>query len=153
MKRLIIAILGTIVLFAGIGAAPASAAIVCTNDVCVVNPDAVATPLGLVTITVSPINVVTVQLVPTAANTLVFGIPFSIPPGPPGLPGFARTTIATSGGLVTIDTVAIPPGPPGRIALPNVAIITIHPPGPCRARTSGTTVVFTPIVRVRELSR
>ena len=145
MKRCIIAILGAILLLAGMGTAPASADTVCTNDVCVVIPATVQTPLGLATITVSATKVVTVQLVLTSANTVVFGIPFSIPPGPPGLSGYARTSIDTSGGLVTIDTFMIPPGPPGRFALPNLAIIAIHPPSPCRSHTSGTTVVFTPI--------
>jgi hypothetical protein len=128
-------------------AAPASAASVCDpgTDICVVVPDTVQTPLGPVTVTVSSDNVVTVQLTPTAPNTLVFGIPFAIPPGPPGLPGYTRTSITTAGGVVDIDTFLVPPGPPG-VARPNLAIISIHPPGPCRVATSGTTVVFTPII-------
>jgi hypothetical protein len=123
-------------------AAPASAVSVCDPgaDTCVVS-QATQTPVGLVTVTVSAENVVTVQLAPTSANTLVFGIPFAIPPGPPG---YVRTTITTAGGDVIID--AFPPGPPTRFALPGLAIISIHPPGPCRVRTSGTTVVFTPII-------
>jgi len=145
-KKLIIAILSTILaLLVGMGTTPASAATVCTSDICVVLPDKVQTPLGIATITVSATNVVTVQLAPTMANTVVFGIPFSIPPGPPGLPGYARTSFNTSGGRVIIDTYMIPPGPPGRLILPNLAIITIHPPGPCRVHTNETTVVFTPI--------
>jgi hypothetical protein len=90
--------------------------------------------------------VVTVHLDPIAPNTLVFGIPFAYPPGPPSLPGYTRTTISTTGGLVNIDTIQIPPGPPGRYAVPNLAVISIHPPSHCRARTTGTTVVFTPII-------
>jgi hypothetical protein len=129
----------------GLGAVPASADTVCTGDVCVVVPDAVPTPVGSVTISVSAANVVTVQLAPTVPNTLVFGIPFSIPPGPPGLPGYSRTSIQTTGGLVNIDTVVSPPGPPNRAALPNLAVISIHPPGPCRVTTRGTLVTFTPI--------
>ena len=136
---------------AGLAATPANAD-TCA-DSCVVVPGTVQTPLGLVTVTASAANVVTVHLDPSAPNTLVFGIPFSfpagtscaIPPGPPCIPGYARTTISTSGGLVIIDTFQTPPGPPNRFALPNLAIISIHPPGPCRAHTSGTTVVFTPI--------
>lgn len=146
--------LGPVVLAAGLitgtfaGAAPVSAVTVCNpgGDVCVVYPDSVQTPLGLVSVTASVANVVTVHLDPSASNTLVFGVPFSYPQvaGCPG--GCTRTTIDTSGGLVTIDTFQVPPGPPGRFTLPNLAIISIHPPSPCRARTSGTTVVFTPIL-------
>jgi hypothetical protein len=137
----------TVLALTGLGAAPVSAATVCNpgGDVCVIYPDTVQTPLGLVSVTASAANVVTVHLDPSAPNTLVFGVPFRYPPGPPTLPGYARTTIDTSGGLVTIDTFQYPPGPPGRFTLPNLAIISIHPPGPCRARTSGNTVVFTPI--------
>jgi hypothetical protein len=149
--------LGPLVLAAGltaggfVGAAPASADT--CGDVCVA-PGTVQTPLGLATVTASVANVVTVHLDPSAPNTLVFGIPFSIPsgpsctipPGPPCIPGYTRTTIETTGGLVVIDEFQIPPGPPGRFALPNLAIISIHPPSPCRAHTSGTTVVFTPII-------
>jgi hypothetical protein len=129
-------------------AAPASAASACEPgaDTCVVIPDIVQTPVGLVTITVSAQNVVTVQLTPTDPNTVVAGVPVAFPPGPPTLPGYARTSVTTAGGVVNIDTFLIPPGPPGRIALPNLAIISIHPPSPCRVRTSGTTVVFTPII-------
>jgi hypothetical protein len=143
--------LGPIVLAAGLtagafaGAAPVSAATVCTGDVCVIYPDAVQTPLGLVTVTANAGNVVTVHLDPTTPNTLVIGVPFSIPPGPPCQPDYCRTTIDTSGGLVTIDTFQFPPGPPTRLALPNLAIISIHPPGPCRVRTIGNTGTFTPI--------
>jgi hypothetical protein len=31
-------------------------------------------------------------------------------------------------------------------ALPDLAIVSIHPPSPCRVSISGTTVVFTPII-------
>jgi hypothetical protein len=133
----------------GAGATAAEAATVCdpANDLCVVTPDTVQTPLGLVSVTVSSSSVVTVHLAPASANTVVVGVPFTVPAGLflscPG--GCARTSIDTSGGLVTIDTIQIPPGAPGRLTLPNLAIISIHPPGPCRARTIGTTVVFTPI--------
>jgi hypothetical protein len=135
---------GAVAAFAG----PANAAGACDPgaDICVVLPDTVPTPLGPVTITVSAQNVVTVQLNATAPNTVVAGIPVAFPPGPPTLPGYTRTSITTAGGLVNIDTFLIPPGPPGRIALPNLAIISIHPPGPCRVRTNGTTVAFTPII-------
>jgi hypothetical protein len=135
---------GAVAAFAG----PATAASTCDpgSDTCVVVPDTAQTPLGPVTVTVSADNVVTVQLTPTAPNTVVVGIPLSFPPGPPTLPGYARTSITTAGGVVNIDTFLIPPGPPGRFALPNLAIVSIHPPGPCRVRTNGTTVVFTPII-------
>ncbi len=129
-------------------ASPASAASACDpgTDVCVVVPDTVQTPLGLVTVAVSPANVVTVHLTPAAPGTLVLGIPFAIPPGPPGLPGYARTAITTAGGVVAIDTFTAPPGPLSQLGPPGLAIVSIHPPSPCRVRTSGTTVVFTPII-------
>lgn len=130
----------------GVAALPASAATACDpgTDVCVV-PDTAPTPLGPVTVAVSAENVVTVQLLPSVSCTQVIGIPFAIPPGPPGPPAYSRTTITTAGGVVNVDTF-VPPGPPCRSALPNLAIISIHPPSPCRVRTNGTTVVFTPII-------
>ena len=98
------------------------------------------------TVTASPTDVVTVHLAPTAP-TVVFGIPFGFPAGPPTVPGYTRTSINTAGGLISVDTIQIPPGAPGRFSLPNIAVISILPPGPpCRATTSGTTVVFTPII-------
>ena len=126
---------------------PASAASVCAPgaDICVIT-DTAQTPVGPVTIAVSAANVVTVQLTPTAPGTMVIGIPFAIPPGPPALPGYARTSITTAGGVVNIDTFLAPPGVASRFALPNLAIISIHPPSPCRVVTSGTTAVFTPII-------
>jgi hypothetical protein len=127
-------------------ASSASADTTCTGDICVVD-NTVATPVGPATVTVSATNVVTVQLAPTT-RTAVFGIPFAIPPGPPGLPGYARTTVSTPAGVINIDTVVIPPGPPGRFALPNLAVVSIHPPGPCRVQVVGTTVTFTPITVV-----
>jgi hypothetical protein len=132
---------------ASLAVVPASAATTCDvgADFCVVGTQTVQTPLGPVTVTVSTTNVVTVQLAPTTPDTLVFGVPFGIPPGPPGLPGYARTSISTTGGLINIDTVLWPQGSPSHFTAPNLAIISIHPPGPCRARTSGMTVVFTPI--------
>jgi hypothetical protein len=128
-------------------ASPADAASVCDPgaDTCVVQQTA-QTPLGLVTVVISPGNVVTVQLTPTAPGTVAFGIPFAIPPGPPDLSGYARTSITTSCGLVNIDTFQPPPGQPNRFALPNLMIVSIHPPGPCRVRTSETTVTFTPVI-------
>ncbi len=116
------------------------------GDLCVVGGGAVSTPLGPVTVSVTNTDVVTVTLTPTVANVVVFGIPVAVPPGPPAIPGYARTTITTAGGVVDIDTITIPPGPPGRFALPDVAVISIHPPSPCRARTSGYTVTFTPVI-------
>ena len=132
---------------AGLAGAPVSASSVCDpgGDTCVVYPDAVQTPLGIVTVTTSATNVVTVHLAPSTPNTLALGIPFSIPPGPPCRIACARTTIDTPGGLVAIDTFQFLPGRLGSSTLPSLAIISIHPPGPCRATTTGTTVVFTPI--------
>ena len=126
--------------------APASAASVCSpgTDICVI-ADTVQTPLGPVTIAVSAANAVTVQLAPTAPGALVIGIPFAFPPGPPTLPGYARTSITTAGGVVNIDTFLAPPGAANSFALLDLAVVSIHPPGPCRVRTSGTTVVFTPV--------
>jgi len=149
---------GTVVLGAGLLAATAlvgvpgvaSASTVCDpgGDVCVVYPDSVQTPLGPVTVTVSPTDVVSIQLAPTSPNTVVIGVPFTLPVGwLPSCPGgCSRTNIDTPGGLVSIDTIVVPPGPPARLRLPNVAIISIHPPGPCRVSTTGTTVTFTPIL-------
>ena len=148
---------GSVLLVAGLLAAAAlvgvpgvaSASTVCDpgGDVCVVYPDSVQTPLGLVSVTVSPAGVVSVQLTPTSASTVVIGVPFTVPVGwLPGCPGgCGRTSIDTPGGLVSIDTIVYPPGPPSRLTWPNVAVISIHPPGPCRASTTGTTVTFTPI--------
>jgi hypothetical protein len=136
----------TVSAMTALAASPANAASVCAPgaDTCVIT-DAVQTPLGPVTIAVSAANVVTVQLTPTAARTLVIGIPFAFPPGPPTLPGYARTSITTAGGVVNIDTFLAPPRAANGFALPDLAIVSIHPPGPCRVRTSGTTVVFTPV--------
>ena len=113
-------------------AAPASAASVCDpgTDICVIVPDTVQTPLGPVTVSVSAENVVTVQLTPTAPNTLVFGIPFAVPPGPPGLPGYTRTSITTAGGVVNIDTFLVPPGPPGRQVTAAAIAARATPPRP-----------------------
>lgn len=116
------------------------------GDQCVIVPDPVQTPLGLVSFTISTTNVVTVHLEPNSPRTKVFGLPFGYPPGPPAIPGYARTSVATTAGVINIDTILIPPGPPGRFSLPSIAVISIIPPGPpCRATTSGTTVTFTPI--------
>ncbi len=125
---------------------PASAASACApgTDTCAIT-NSVQTPLGPVTIGVSATNVVTVQLTPTAPSTLVIAVPFAIPPGPPSLPGYARTSITTAGGVVNIDTFLAPPGAANGFALPDLAVVSIHPPGPCRVRVSGTTVVFTPV--------
>ena len=136
----------------GIGATTADAATTTcdpASDVCVVVPDTVTTPLGLVTVTTGSTGAVSVHLDPVYPNTLFVGLPFALPPGllVPGCPGgCTRTTIDTVDGIVSIDTITVPPGPPARFSLPNLAIISIHPPGPCRARTLGTTVTFTPII-------
>src|ERR1700722_3352798 len=101
---------------------PARAASVCAPgvDTCVIT-DSVQTPVGPVTIAVSAANVVSVQLTPTAPRTLVIGIPFAIPPGPAALPGYARTSITTAGGVVDIDTFLAPPGSANGFALPSLA--------------------------------
>jgi hypothetical protein len=137
----------TVSAMTALAASPASAASVCAPgaDICVIT-DSVQTPVGLVTIAVTAANVVTVQLTPAAPRTLVAGIPFAFPPGPPTLPGYARTSITTAGGVVSIDTFLVPSGAANSLALPDLAIVSIHPPGPCRVRTSGTTVVFTPVI-------
>lgn len=134
----------TVSAMTALAASPAGAATVCAPgaDSCVIT-DSVNTPLGPVTIAVSAANVVTVQLTPTAPRTLVLGIPFAIPPGPPGLPGYARTSITTAGGVVDIDTFL---ASPGKTTWFDLAVVAIHPPGPCRVQTSGSTVVFTPVV-------
>jgi hypothetical protein len=137
-----------VALFVAAPAAPAAAS-TCdppTTDICVDFPGTVLTPLGLATVTVSSGNVVTVHLEPTDPTTLVFGVPFSYPPGPPVLPWYTRTSIPTAGGEVAIDTIQLPPGPPTRPARPSIAVISIHPPSPCRAVTTFHTVVFTPVI-------
>jgi hypothetical protein len=128
----------------------ANAATTCdpADDTCVVVPDTAQTPLGLVTVTVSASHVVTVHLDPVKTNIIVFGVPFGYPAAPSAIPGYARTSIPTSGGLINIDTIAVPPGPVARFSFPSVAVISIIPPGPpCRATQTGTTVVFTPITQ------
>ena len=126
-------------------AAPAAHADTACGDSCTIG-GTVQTPLGAVTVTTTPTNVVTVQLAPTKPGTLVFGVPFAVPPGPPGLPGYTRTTIQTAtAGTISVDTYLAPSGPRWFATLPNLAIISIHPPGPCRVETAGDTVVFTPI--------
>ena len=138
----------TVSAMTALAASPASADSVCApgSDTCVIS-NAVQTPLGPVTIAVSAANVVIVQLTPAAPGTLVIGIPFAIPPGPPALPGYARTSITTAGGVVNIDTFHAPPAAANWFALPDLAIVSIHPPGPCRVLTSGTAVVFTPVTQ------
>ena len=153
VRRPWVAILGIgliVTALTGLGAGPATAETVCSpgGDSCTVEPDIVQTPLGQATLTVTAGNVVTVHLDPNAPNTVVIGIPFPLPPAALGLVcpgGCTRTNIDTPGGLVSIDTIVFPPGPPARPAQLNVAIVSIHPPNPCRAATTGTTVTFTPI--------
>ena len=137
---------------AGFAAPPAAATTSCdpASDACAIEPDILRTPVGIVTVTVSENEVVTVQLEPSSPGSLMFGIPFAIPPGPPckstgsvcGLPGYARTSIDTAAGLVVIDTVLFPVS---RFSLPNIAIVSIHPPSPCKASTNGMTVGFRPL--------
>jgi hypothetical protein len=146
VRRSLVGVALATALLIGVAAPAAHADTVCTGDVCVVEPG-VYTPAGMVTVSVSPTNVVSVHLTPLAANTFVFGVAFEVPPGPPGLPGYTRTSITTaSAGTVIIDTLVLPPGASNVPSPPTFAIISIHPPGPCRVRTVGTTVTFTPIV-------
>ena len=135
-----------------VAGAPAYSETTCGGDTCVVNND-VQTPAGPVTVNVTTDNIVTVHLTPTAANTIVFGLPLQYPPGPPAFPGYTRTSIATaSAGTVNIDTILTPPGPPNFPSLPTIVIISIHPPSPCRSRTIGSTVTFTPLSSIRSTS-
>lgn len=140
-------LLATLTLVGGsILVAPVASADVICGDTCVVDGGTVDTPLGQVTVSVTAANVVTVTLSPTAAHVVLTGVPVAIPPGPPTRPGYSRASITTSGGVVNIDTVLIPPGPPDAPARPDLAIVSIHPPSPCRVNTSGFTVTFTPII-------
>lgn len=125
----------------GLSLATSAVADCSTNtDTCTVDTWNAQTPLGPVDITVSPTNVVTVHMTTTNPYTWVIGIPFALPPAPPTVPGYTRTTVVTTGGTVSIDTLS----PPGPSTQPGLAIIGIHSPSPCRANTTGTTVVFTP---------
>jgi hypothetical protein len=106
----------------------------------------VQTPAGLVTVSVGAGHVVTVRLTPVKPNTVVRGFAGDVPAPPPNRLGYSRATFDTGGaGIVIIDTVVFPTGPTPRASVPNVALISIHPPSPCRAQTTGNTVVFTPI--------
>jgi hypothetical protein len=133
--------------FSWVGFATTAAAVTCPvgSDTCTVD-QVIQTPAGAVTVTAGTDNVVTVVLAPSKPNTLLFAVPFAVPPGPPGIPALTRTTVVTAAGVVNIDTVAIPPGPPARFSLPNLVIVSIHPPSPCRVAVSGYTVVFTPVI-------
>ena len=124
--------------FGFLTAAPVAATFTCNQDSGVCTDDSVVqTPLGQVDISVSDRNVVTVHLTPIYRRTLVLGIAQSLLPGPPTIPGYSRTSVVTIGGTVYIDTIQAGPV--------NVAVISIHPPSPCRVSTSGSTVVFTPV--------
>src|SRR5689334_8410904 len=106
-RRVLLALLGAGALLGSVSV-PADVASACDSDTCVVPPSVVQTPLGPAEITATAANVVTVHLDPITPGVLVFGIPFALPPGPPNVPGYTRTSFATTGGLVTIDTVQIP---------------------------------------------
>lgn len=139
-------LVSTVVALASAGVtASAGADTICTADVCVVN-QSVSTPAGPVTVSADANNVVTVHLTPTNPNTIVIGVPVQIPPGPPTLPGYTRTSVTTTvAGTVNIDTFLSPPSPLFVPNFPAIVMISIHPPGPCRVFTVGTTVTFTPI--------
>jgi hypothetical protein len=135
-----------------VAGAPAYPETTCGADTCVVN-NVVQTPAGPVTVNVTTDNIVTVHLTPVAANTIVFGLPFQYPPAPASAPGYTRVSMATaSAGTVNIDTILSPPGPPTRLGVPTIVIISIHPPNPCRSRTIGSTVTFTPLSSTRSTS-
>jgi hypothetical protein len=115
---------------------PAAATFTCNQDTGICTDDSIVqTPLGQVDISVSASNVVTVHLTPLQPRTSVVGIPQGHPPSPIKS-GFVRTSVETIGGTVDIDTT--------QQGNANLAIISIHPPSPCRAITQGDTVVFTP---------
>jgi hypothetical protein len=124
-------------------AAPARADAICSDCV---NSQVTQTPAGVVTVSVTPDAIVTVHVDPISPNTFVFGLAFQYPPGPTVLTAYQRTSVTIqSVGTVNIDTIVYPPGPPVRPTFPNIVIISIHPPSPCRVQTVGSTVTFTPI--------
>lgn len=140
IPAVLIPVVATAIAVSSLSLASSAVADCTTNtDTCTVDSWYAQTPLGPVDITVSASHVVTVHLSATNPYTKVFGIPVAFPPGPTALPGYSRTTVDTTGGTVFIDS-AFPSGP----TRPGLTIISIHPPSPCRANTSQTTVVFTP---------
>jgi hypothetical protein len=90
----------------------------------------VQTPVGRVTVTAEADNVVVVHLDPTSPHTLVVGLPFTLPALPATLPGYNRTTLNTTEGVVTIDSLQPSAGFPARFATTS---------------TTGSTVTFTPV--------
>ena len=106
---------------AGLAVAPASAATPCDpgGDTCVVVPDSVQTPLGVASVMVGDGNVVTVRLDPAGPNTLVISSPLAFPPGPPTVPGYARS----SGSAIALSSRAwsLSLGPP------RSPIVSCHP--------------------------
>lgn len=144
MARRSLSILATVGLLVGlltVGSTAVSAALPCQDCL----PPSISTPLGTADVTVSATNVVTVVFTPTdPVHTYVVGVPFSYPPGF----GFARNSLVTAGGTVNIDTVSLPPGSPSFGRFTSLAVISIHPPSPCRLTltrsATSTVVVFTP---------
>ena len=67
-----------------VGFAVPAAAVTCPSgtDTCTVD-QGIQTPAGVVTVTAGSDNVVTDVLAPSKPHTLLFAVPFSIPPGPP----------------------------------------------------------------------
>jgi hypothetical protein len=120
------------------GPAPAADTI-CTVDVCP-PVQAVHTPLGQVAITADLTNVTTVRFA-VGQPTLILASPeYPIIPGNP-IRVFSAT-VDTTGGAVTITTVQL-----HGLGTPlQLAIVSIHPPNPCRPTVTGTTAVFTPII-------
>jgi hypothetical protein len=147
MARRSLSILATVGLLVGlltVGSTPVSADVV----ICPECFPSISTPLGNAIVTVSATNVVTVVFTPTdPVHTYVAGVPFSYPPGPPTFP-VTRNSLVTTGGTVNIDAVALPPGPPTFPTFTSLAVVSIHPPSPCRLTltrsATSTLVVFTP---------
>ena len=133
----------------GVLLANAAAADTCSGDPAC-SGTTLTTPAGPVTIRVNATGVATIVLTPIS-RTLVYGVPFPLPEPPiAGCPGgctrYARSSIDTAAGFIVIDTIVYAPGSPGFFFTPpNLALVSIHPPSPCRATTVGNTVTFTPI--------
>ena len=81
-----------------------------------------------------------------ASLLLVAGLTVSAMTALAASPAHAASVCAPGADICVItDTFLAPPAAANSFALPGLAIVSIHPPGPCRVRTSGTAVVFTPV--------
>jgi hypothetical protein len=130
-----------------LGVAGPAAADGCSTDLCPPPAQTVQTPVGPVTITADPTDVVTVQFAPDEPIRIVAlpgeGLPSA--PADAGNPDVLfRTTVDTTGGEVTIQTVTLQKLP-GQRKPATLTLVRIHPPSPCRVTVSETTVVFTPL--------